>query len=362
MSAPPSGIRPPVIRREERRRRVLLFAIVAALLLGITPVVGHHVLGAVDWLSADQEHLAMLCLVALHQLLAPIHDVAHWLLYAGVGYAVLERGSVLWRHWTVMRTLPQARVRHDSPLGRAAQWTGLKPERVRAVNGLPMPAFTSGWLRPRVIVAADLHGRLTGDELAAVLAHEAVHLRRRDPLRLFALRTLAALLFWLPVLRRLAADLEDEVEITADDEVAQHLALPLASAVLKLGGGSAEAVAATVGFQKADLLPRRVRRLAGEDAVATSHTSTGSLLAAAAALLLTWSSGVMVLHPLSDPTDHATPGPAHCDHPQTNPIAHLFCRGWTLGFGSTTPGCPHEDGRRLVHDAASAARPAPTAP
>lgn len=353
MSAPHSGVRPPVIRREERRRRVLLFTIVVALLLGITPVVGHHVLGAVDWLSADQEHLAMLCLVALHQLLAPVHDVAHWLLYAGVGYAVLERGRVLWRHWSVMRVLPQARVRRDSPLGRAAQRAGLRPERVRAVSGLPVPAFTSGWLRPRVIVAADLHRRLTEDELAAVIAHEAVHLRRRDPLRLFALRTLASLLFWLPVLRRLAADLEDEVEITADDEVALHLALPLAAAVLKLGGGSAEAVAATVGFQKADLLPRRVRRLAGEDAVATSHTTAGSLLAAAAALLLTWSSGVMVLHPLSDPADRTTSGPPHCDHPQANPLTHLFCRGWTLGFGRTASECPHETGRRLALDAAS---------
>jgi Zn-dependent protease with chaperone function len=353
MSAPPTGIRPPVIRREERRRRVLLFAIVTALLLGITPVVGHHVLGAVDWLSADQEHLAMFCLVALHQLLAPVHDVAHWLLYAGVGFAVLERGSVLWRHWTVMRTLPQARVRPDTPLGRATQRAGLQPERVRVVNGLPMPAFTSGWFRPRVIVAAELHARLTADELTAVLAHEAVHLRRRDPLRLFALRTLASLLFWLPVLRRLAADLEDEVEITADDEVAQLLALPLASAVLKLGGGGGEAVAATVGFHRADLLPRRVRRLAGEDAVATSHTSTGSLLAAAAALLLTWSAGVMVLHPLSDPADHTTSGPAHCDHPQANPLTHLFCRGLTLGFASTAPECPHETGRLLALDAAS---------
>ena len=68
MRVAPSAVRPPVIRREERRRRVLLFAMVAALLLGITPVVGHHVLGAVDWLSAEQQHLGMLCLVTLHGL------------------------------------------------------------------------------------------------------------------------------------------------------------------------------------------------------------------------------------------------------------------------------------------------------
>jgi len=347
MPLAPSGVRPPVIRREERRRRVLLFAIIAALLLGITPVVGHHVIVAVDWLSADQQHLAMLCLVTLHQLLAPVHDMAHWLLYAGVAHAVLERGRVLWRHWRVMRSLPQTRIQHDEPLGRAARRAGLTPERVRAVSGLPTPAFTSGWLWPRVVVAADLHERLTADELTAVLAHEAVHLRRRDPLRLFSLRALASLLFWLPVMRRLAADLEDEVEITADDHVAPHLALSLASAVLKLGAVRPSPVAATVGFQRADLLPRRVRRLAGEDTVASSHTSTGSLLAAACALLLTWSSGVMVLHPLNDAADHTEHGPAHCDHSAGNPLMHLFCRGWTLGLGATASVCPHEDDHRV---------------
>jgi Zn-dependent protease with chaperone function len=338
-------VRRPIIRREEHRRRVLLSAIVAALLLGIMPVLGHHVLGAVDWLSANQQHFAMLCLVALHQLLAPLHDVAHWLLYAGIGFAVIERSRVLWRHRAVMRALPQARLGFDSPTGRAVTRAGLRLADVRAVEGLPMPAFTSGWLRPRVVVAADLHQRLTEDELTAVLAHEAVHVRRRDPLRLFALRALASLLFWLPVLRRIAADLEDEVEITADDEVAEVLALPLASAILKLGGSQGPAVPASVGFQRSDLLPRRVRRLAGEDAFATSHTTTGSLVAAATALLLTWSSGLMVLHPLVDPHDHAATGPAHCDHPHSTPLAHLFCRGWIVRADDAEP-CPHTSGAR----------------
>jgi beta-lactamase regulating signal transducer with metallopeptidase domain len=184
---------------------------------------------------------------------------------------------------------------------------------------------------------------LSAEELTAVLAHEAVHRRRRDPLRLFALRTLASLLFWLPVLRRLAADLEDEVEITADDNVSQRLALPLASAALKLGHSGREPFAATVGFQRADLLPRRIRRLAGEDTVATSHTSTRSLLAATAALLLTWSSGVMVLHPLSDPAERDAHGPQHCHHTESSPLSHLFCRGWTFSLSDPGAACPHDE-------------------
>lgn len=339
-SAPPVGVRPPVIRREERRRRLLLFGIVAALLLAITPVVGHHLLKVVPWLSSEQHHFGMLCLVTLHHLLEPIHRVAHWLLYVGVGYVVFERGGVIWRHGRAMRALPQLRVGPRSALGRAAAEAGLRPSQLRTVAGLPMPAFTSGWINVRVVVAAELHERLTHDELVAVLAHEAVHLRRRDPLRLFALRTLASLLFWLPVLRRLAADLEDEVEITADDRVPPHLSLALASAVLKLGGGAAP-VSATVGFQRADLLPRRIRRLAGEDVTPVTHTSMRSLALASVALVLAWSSGLMVLHPLSDARGDATHGPAHCDHPLTSPLTHLFCQGWSFGGGVRV--CPHED-------------------
>jgi Zn-dependent protease with chaperone function len=338
--APSVGVRPPVIRREERRRRLLLLGIVAALLLAITPVVGHHVLGAVPWLSAEQHHFGLLCLVALHQLLEPIHWVAHWLLYAGAVYVVFERGGVVWRHRNAMRALRQLRVSPQSALGRAAVEAGLRLEQLRTVRGLPMPAFTSGWITVRVVVAADLHERLTHDELVAVLAHEEVHVRRRDPFRLFALRTLASLLFWLPVLRRLAADLEDEVEITADDQVPPQLALSLASAVLKLGGGAAP-IAATVGFQRADLLPRRIRRLAGEDATPVTHTSMRSLAVASVALVLAWTSGLMVLHPLNDAAGEAVHSPAHCDHPLTSPWRHLFCRGWTLGEGQRD--CPHED-------------------
>jgi hypothetical protein len=50
---------------------------------------------------------------------------------------------------------------------------------------------------------------------------------------------------------------------------------------------------------------------------------------------------VMVLHPLSDPADHSSHSPAHCDHTQSLPIAHLFCRGWTIGFSDAGLPCPH---------------------
>lgn len=333
----------PLIHREQRRRRALFLAIVAALLLGVSPVIGHHLLGSVPWLSASQQHLWLFCLVALHHLLAPVHAFAHYLLYAGVAYALFERGSAFIRHARVMRALRPSSVVPGTAVADAAARARLSLGRLRLVPGLPSPAFVSGWLAPRVFVAADLAERLSADELAAVLAHEAVHLRRRDPLRLFALRALASVLFWLPALRRIAADLEDEWEITADDEAARNFALPLATAILRLGGGNPDVAEPAVGFQRADLLPRRIRRLAGEAPLPLSHLSRRSVLAAAAALLIVWSSGIMVLHPLADPasTDPGAP-PAHCDHAHESAFSHLFCRGvaWRTGAGDAN--CPHE--------------------
>lgn len=333
----------PLIHREQRRRRALFLAIVAALLLGVSPVIGHHLLGSVPWLSASQQHLGFLCLVALHHLLAPVHGFAHYLLYAGIAYALFERGSAFVRHARVMRALPRHPVAPGTVLAEAAARAGLGLGRLRLVHGLPAPAFVSGWIAPRVFVASDLPDRLSADEIAAVLAHEAVHLRRRDPLRLFALRTLASVLFWLPALRRIAADLEDEWEITADDEAARRFALPLATAILRLGGGDPDIAEPAVGFQRADLLPRRIRRLAGEAPLPLSHLSRRSVVAAAAALLIVWSSGIMVLHPLADPasTDPAAP-PAHCDHAHESAFSHLFCRGLSWRPGAGDASCPHE--------------------
>ena len=335
----------PLLHREQRRRRALFLAIVAAILLGVSPVLGHHVLGSVPWFSASQQHLGAFCLVALHLLLAPVHGFAHYLLYAGVGFMLLERGSAFIRHSRVMRALPVHPAVGGGRLAAAAELAGLGLGRLRVVHGLPMPAFVSGWLVPRVFVAADLPERLAPDELAAVLAHEAVHVRRRDPLRLFALRSLASVFFWLPALRRVAADLEDEWEITADDEAARRFALPLATAILRLGGGDVGVAEPAVGFQRADLLPRRIRRLAGEAPLPHSHLSRRTLGAAAAALLIVWSSGIMVLHPLTDPaaSDPAAPS-RHCDHGGESALSHLFCRGNSWHPGARDAACPHEEG------------------
>ncbi len=328
----------PLVRRESRHRRNLLLALAGMLVLSISPVLGHHLIGTVPWFAASEAHLWVFCLVALHHLLAPVHGVFHLLLYAGIAFALVDRTRAARRHSAVMGALTAEPPRPGSRIARAATRVGLDPARLRLVEGLPNPAFTSGWWHPRVFVARDLATRLAPDEFEAVLAHEAAHVRRRDPLRLFLLRSLAAMLFWLPAIRRLVADVADEAEISADDAAARTHALPLASAILRMAGADVGPPDPAVGFQRADLLERRIRRLAGEDAQVGTHVSGRSIGGAAAALVAVWLSGAMVLHPLPSTGDPSDPV-AHCTHPHAWSVSHLFCRGVRLR--GLPDACPH---------------------
>jgi hypothetical protein len=259
---------------------------------------------------------------------------------AGIALATADRVRAWYRVRRVLAPLASQTPRPGDVFWGAAEAAWLDPRRVRVVSGLPNPAFTAGWLRPVVYVARELAQRLPFAELAAVLAHERAHVQRRDPLRLSAVRFLARTLFWLPALSRLADDLADEAEVLADDAAARGRPLVLASALLAIAGGMASrlpepAVGACSGARP-DLLERRIRRLAGENAPVHSHLTRRSLAFAALALGVVLSSSIAVVHPL--PTHHAGV-PVHCTHSHSWALSHLFCRG---GAGDHHA-CPHAE-------------------
>ena len=78
-------------------------------------------------------------------------------------------------------------------------------------------AFCAGLLRPRVYVTLGAVRALEREELDAVIAHEAHHASRRDPLRILIARAGADGLFFLPVLRRMAQRYADLAELDADE-------------------------------------------------------------------------------------------------------------------------------------------------
>ena len=332
--------------REDRRRRAVLLGFAALIVLSTSPVFGHHVAVGMETLLAGQDHLWALCLTALHHLLAPVHYLFHVLIVAGLAYAIWDRA----RAWlTVRRALAPLEAeapRAGDTFWQAARAAGIDPGRLRVVSGLPNPAFTVGWFRPMIYVAAELAEWLTPDELAAVLAHERAHLVRRDPLRLSVLRFLGRTLFWLPALHRLAADAADDAEVTADDAAAAGRPLVLASAILALAhwrtppalvrASVGISTGFSVGFYRPDLLDRRIRRLAGEEPPVTSHVTRRSIVGAALALGLVWTSGVLMAHPL--PSERSDV-PTHCTHEGEWAVSHLFCLGSPLG--PLLRECPH---------------------
>src|SRR5205085_12231525 len=99
-------------------------------------------------------------------------------------------------------------------------------------------AFCTGYLSPRVYVSRGALAQTSAEELRAVLAHEAEHRRRRDPLRQACARVLCEALFFLPVLEALGDRSAALAELLADDAAVEACAgdpAPLAAAMLLFG-------------------------------------------------------------------------------------------------------------------------------
>ena len=128
-------------------------------------------------------------------------------------------------------------------------------ERVQVAEPL---AFCAGYLAPRVYLSDGLLGRLSDSELRAVVAHEAWHARRRDPLRRLVLRALADGLFFIPILKPASERLEALGELDADRAAVRALGdrRHLAAALLKLteGGPRVPATLAGVDAERVDQL------------------------------------------------------------------------------------------------------------
>lgn len=324
-----------VARRELVHRRAVALGIALLLLASAGPVFGHHFTDAFEWMNSGRAHLGALCLVALQQLLSPVHEGFHLLLGLGVAYAILDRLRAFLRLRRTLSSLTWTAPADGDEFHRAALVAGVDPSRIRLVRGLPAPAFTAGLTRPTIFLAAELGTTLSARELAAVLAHEGAHAVRRDPLRLSLVRFLARTLFWLPAVQQLAEDFGDEAEVEADDAAAR-LAQPsgplvLASALVTTATAFAVAddsplrdypIAGLSSSPGSGLLGRRVRRLAGEDAPVRTHLTRRGIATASAALALVWVSSLAMAHPAEGPALAS-----HCAHENGSVFSHLFCQG-----------------------------------
>ena len=178
-------------------------------------------------------------------------------------YAVHQAWGGLTLRRRIKGALPADRDPHLGPVTAKLGMEGtvlLVPSRGRL-------AFTAGLWRPAVYVTTGLVDALTGPQLEAVLLHEERHLRHRDPLRTAIVSAMAALVFFLPVLRDLASRYLVGKEIDADAWAVrrQGTRSHLASALYALAGTHQLSVAPAVGFADGSSVAARI------DALSSGH-------------------------------------------------------------------------------------------
>lgn len=118
-------------------------------------------------------------------------------------------------------------------------------------------AFCGGLVRPRVFLSRNLINELGPAELAAVVAHEAHHQNRRDPLRNSITRVMAYGFFFLPMLREFGQKCVERSEIAADQAAVaggESERKALASALLSLHGRESEGVAVSLSSDRIGVL------------------------------------------------------------------------------------------------------------
>lgn len=126
---------------------------------------------------------------------------------------------------------------------------------VHVFSGEQVEAFCAGYLAPRIYVSTAALASLAAGELQAVLAHEAHHRSRRDPLRLLVIRSLAAALFFMPALGRLTERYVALAELAADEAAVRAKDAPsLASAMLSFGETRPSGVVVGIAAERVDHL------------------------------------------------------------------------------------------------------------
>ncbi len=158
--------------------------------------------------------------------------------------------GVMRRHRSVRRASSDAALALERRIARIAAGdltlAGLR-DRIAVTEDAEYVLGTHGLLMPRVFVATSFADKLSDEMLASALAHEAEHVRARDPLRYLVLQlALAVNPFGRFLLEPHAARWQAAREAHCDREAVIHGAapLPLADAIVRAARPSSrEAVA-----------------------------------------------------------------------------------------------------------------------
>jgi Zn-dependent protease with chaperone function len=167
-------------------------------------------------------------------------------------------GSAIWRgirSWLATRSLVRKWLASAAPI----KLDGLDVPAFRLPHSFPIIAVV-GTFRPRLFIAEHVLESLSGDELAAAIAHEYGHMAARDNLKRSLLRTSRAALLIIPCGRSLDSAWGEAAESAADEHAAQKssaVALNLAAALVR--------VARLIPAEAAPVMPSSTFLVGGED-------------------------------------------------------------------------------------------------
>jgi beta-lactamase regulating signal transducer with metallopeptidase domain len=120
----------------------------------------------------------------------------------------------------------------------------------------------AGLVFPNVIISNGMLNLLDEAELTAVLAHEAAHVRRRDPARALAVRCAANALFYVPLARHLSKKALVASELGADSVAAAVAGQPaLVRALLDVLGRVRPVLGTVTEMASLDSLDSRIEAL-----------------------------------------------------------------------------------------------------
>ncbi len=171
------------------------------------------------------QHLPLVWQLAISAVLAVVLGRGSW----GLIQQIVQTRRFARLFWPLQKR-PPARLR------KILKANNLPGEKVVYLDISTPRAFCLGFWRPHIWLTSGLVALLSDEELTAVLAHEAYHCRRRDPLRLLITRAIKSAFFFLPLVSYLAQAAELQQETAADQSAIRQVGddLPLLCALQKL--------------------------------------------------------------------------------------------------------------------------------
>jgi uncharacterized protein (TIGR03435 family) len=247
-----------------------------------------------QWSSAvDQISSPFSASIAVPQMVAPAAANPIPAILLGIWVCGIAVGIVFWlRCWRQMRTarLTATPVALDLPVPVLSSATRLEP----GVFGI---------LKPVLLLPDGITNRLSPDQLAAIVAHEMCHVRRRDNLTA-ALHMIVEVLFWFyPLVWWIRMRLIEERERACDEEV---LALTdphvYAESILNVCKFYVESPLVCASGVTGSDLKKRIEKIMANPVVVRMNLGRKVLLGTVGALLLC---GPVVIGLLNVPQGHA---------------------------------------------------------